>query len=589
MTARSLRSLLPLAPLRRGGGLGGRPSVPVHSLSMNRLPRFLAALGMVAGLLLAAAAGRAATTFSVSFASDIRKDPATGRLVVWVSRGALGLPLSAPGDEIDEQDPQPIFGMDIANLRPGDVATVDDRADGFPAKLSQLPAGWYRAQAVLQVVHESSNWHHDVGNLFSETIRFQVGPTTQPVQISLNKVVLARTPPHVAGVEIVEVPSKLLSDFRGKPVRLRAGVVLPQHIDPKRKYPAVYEVPGFGGDHFGAFRHAVRMRQAPVGSPVRLLADDVFWIVLDPESPNGHTLFADSDNNGPVGTALVNELIPALEAKYPLIAERSARLLRGHSSGGWSTLWLMLNWPKVFGATWSSSPDPIDFHRFQLSDIYEWDNFYNHDGRELPSARFGGRETMTVRQENAIEAVIGPYLTSGQQWASWQAVAGHRLPNGGVKPLYDPATGAIDREEAKSYERYDIDQLLRSRPAWYGKLWRRHVRLLVGDQDTYYLNEAVKLLQIDLDRLAPVETTQPTGGATTQATKWDFSADPDVDWSDWNRTLDVGYIKIVPGADHGSIYGSPQMLDIPREMAEYLRIGGHIPTTTPATTPATQP
>ena len=36
------------------------------------------------------------------------------------------------------------------------------------------------------------------------------------------------------------------------------------------------------------------------------LARSAFWIILDPESGNGHTLFANSDNNGPCGDATLD-------------------------------------------------------------------------------------------------------------------------------------------------------------------------------------------------------------------------------------------------------------------------------------------
>jgi hypothetical protein len=521
--------------------------------------------GAALWLLVAAAALGAPATFSVSFDAAVRGQPATGRLVVWLARGRVGLPGSEPADEVNEQDPQPIFGVDVTGLRAGEATVVDDRADGFPAKLSKLPAGWYRAQAVLQVVHQDSDWHRNVGDLYSDVVTFQIdGPRTSdvgaasggaasqpgPIIIHLSKVVHPPTRPPIAGVQIVEVPSKLLSDFRGEPVTLRAGVVLPAQYDPNRRYPAVYEVPGFGGNHFRAFEHAAQIDTAPLGSPVRLLAPDVFWIVLDPESPNGHTLFADSDNNGPCGKALVTELIPALEARYPLIAKSTARILRGHSSGGWATLWLLLSYPDTFGATWSSSPDPIDFHRLQLSDIYEWDNFFAHNGRDLPSMRFNGVETMTVRQENAIEYVLGPGLTSGQQWASWQAVWGQRLPDGHIQPLFDAQTGVIDHAEAATYRRFDLDALLCQDPQRYAPLWRKRIHLLVGDADTYYLNGAVSLLQADLDRLSSGALMRPS---------------------------DSGYIRIIPGADHYSLHMTSQALAIPAEMADYLRRHGHMP------------
>ncbi len=72
--------------------------------------------------------------------------------------------------------------------------------------------------------------------------------------------------------------------------------------------------------------------------------------------PFGHSVFADSANNGPVGEALIMELIPAIEERFRIIAEPSAQFVGGHSSGGWSSLWLQVTYPDYFGGCWSTGP-----------------------------------------------------------------------------------------------------------------------------------------------------------------------------------------------------------------------------------------
>jgi pimeloyl-ACP methyl ester carboxylesterase len=296
----------------------------------------------------------------------------------------------------------------------------------------------------------------------------------------------------------------------------------------------VYDVPGFGGNH----------RDAEAADDE--LSRHCFRIALDPEGPNGHTLFADSANNGPCGAALVRELIPALEAKYPLIPAPSARILRGHSSGGWSTLWLALTYPEVFGATWSSAPDPVDFRRLQRVDVYGQENFYTGaGGKDLPSYRKHGKEVMTIRTESRGEDVLGADNTSGQQWDSWFAVFGPRNERGHPAALFDPETGAIDRAVAEAYRKYDIGELVRRDPARFVPLFRERVRLIVGSEDSFYLNEAVELLDKELAK-------HPRGPAG------------------------AGYVKLVPG-DHGSVFASEDMRAIPAEMLQHLRKAGHVP------------
>lgn len=487
-------------------------------------------------------------TFSVSFPQSLRAEPATGRLVVYLIREGSSITIGTPPSKGPFwSDLQPMFGTDVTNLAPGNAAVVDNAAAASPAPLADLVPGKYTAQAVLDVNQLSSHWDFEAGNLYSDivTFEFKKGDAPKQVEIPLSAAIKPREFPNqlTAGIELFEIKSELLSKFRGRDVMLRAGVAPPLDRDPTRKYAAVYEVPGFGGDHAGAYRVEFNRKRAAKGTAEEALARNTFWIVLDPESGNGHTLFADSANNGPCGEALVKELIPALEAKYNLAAQPEARLLRGHSSGGWSTLWLATTYPETFGACWSSSPDPVDFHKFQVVDIYGQPNMYTDRSIEIPSVRENGKPIMTIRQENGTEEVLGADNTSGQQWDSWLAVFGPRNAKGHPAAMYDPVTGAIDRSIAEQFRKYDLTERLRNDPSHLGPLFQDRIRIVVGDMDTFYLNEAVALLIPEVAKLSPPAT--PDGH--------------------------YGYIKIVPGADHGTVFDSAEMQAFPAEMVDHLK------------------
>lgn len=505
----------------------------------------LALVSMLCGV------ARAGAEFRVGVDASVAAKPVSGRLIVFIIKEGAKLrsgtePIEGPFWD----DPQPIFGMDVEGLTPEARVVVDGKADGFPVKAGELAAGQYRAQARLDVSRTDSNWRRHDGNLYSDVAEFAVVPggSLTSVRLTLMHATSVEASKKVEGLEWFQVRSKLLSDFRGREVKLRAGVVFPKGYDASRKYAAVYEVPGFGGSHLDAVREA-RARVRNFGDDA--LARSAFWIVLDPEGPNGHTLFADSANNGPCGEALVKELIPALEATFGLVAEAKGRMLRGHSSGGWSTLWLATTYPETFGACWSSSPDPVDFRRFQRINIYEQGNMYVDEragGESKEIASYRGRGTiMTVRQESRSEDVLGPDNTSAQQWDSWFAVFGPRNERGHPAALFDPATGTIDKAMAERYLVYDITDRLRKDPAKYVPIFRERVRIVVGDQDSFFLNEAVELLKADLERLS--------NAAEAKDAAW-------------------GSITIVPGADHGSVFMSKEVRAIPKQMVEYLeRVG----------------
>src|SRR5207248_8343137 len=122
-------------------------------------------------------------------------------------------------------------------------------------------------------------------------------PPDGPLTFVIDQVVTERPFKEIDRAKLVDIESKLLSEFHKKPMRLRAGVVLPESFDkePERKYPIVYEVPGFGGTHFMAL--GLSKKITDVGGV------EMIRVILDPSCRLGHHVFADSDNNGPVGRA----------------------------------------------------------------------------------------------------------------------------------------------------------------------------------------------------------------------------------------------------------------------------------------------
>lgn len=522
-----------------------------------------------------ASVARGQVTFRVGVDPAVAPAPVSGRLVIsLIADGASIPPQAEPNDAPFWSAPQPMFGVNVPSLAPGEPFTLDAATPGADfalAPLTDLPPGRYRAQARLITMRRSSSWKDGTGNLFSMPASFELKPGAPvTVDFTLAGVTTERPFNAVAGAELVEIRSELLSAFHKRDVTLRAGVVLPTRVEPGRRYGAVYEIPGFGGDHHTASRRALR-RNMTRDQVQADLAASTYWIFLDPESPNGHHLFADSANNGPVGEALVKELIPAIEAKYPLDPRPEARLLRGHSSGGWSTVWLAITYPGTFGAAWSTSPDPVDFRAFQLVDIYAADNFYTDPktGRDLVSYRSGGVDRMTIRQENGGERVLGPNQTSGQQWHSWQAAWGPRDPAGHPAALYDSVSGAIDRRVREHYRAYDIAALVQADPKRFGEPLRRNVRLVVGDADDFSLHVAVGMLKQAVDALPPIDGPEH------------------------------GYIRILPGLDHGSVLRDAGVRGFAREMVEHLRASGVAasgaaplpgpPPPTPAEIPANTP
>src|SRR5205814_2113408 len=167
-----------------------------------------------------------------------------------------------------------------------------------------------------------------------------------------------------------------------------------------RQYPVVYEIPGFSGDHRGALRATTR-------NPTDVDGIEMIHVVLDPTCRLGHHVFADSANNGPCGRALIEELIPFIETKFRGLGVPAARFVTGHSSGGWSSLWLQVTYPDFFGGVWSTAPDPVDFRDFQHVDLYApgTNMFRDEQGTNRPLARQGERPILYYKPFSDMEDV----------------------------------------------------------------------------------------------------------------------------------------------------------------------------------------
>ncbi|MHC5024069.1 MAG: alpha/beta hydrolase [Planctomycetota bacterium] len=454
----------------------------------------------------------AADTYVVTLDPEIAGDPqAAGRLILFfVTEEGGRWSRIEPRRGPFFGNPQPIASVPVTGLEPGGRVVVDGDAVAFPASIDALD-GPIRVQALLDTDRTERNHNAGPGNLYSDVVSATVSKATDDhVELRLtNRIDRPRAREDSENLKWVELRSETLSAFYGRDVFHRAGVALPPGYDDEAKsewrWPTVYVVPGFGGRDGGARRYASMFRTAKIEE----VAPMAVFVVLDPESPLGHHGFVDSANHGPRGTALTEELIPHLEERFRLVSRPAGRIVTGHSSGGWSSLWLQLRWPDVFGACWASSPDPIDFRAFQMSDLYRDANLYrNGETDDLPSMRAPGpndtdRVIMTARQEAQMEYAIDPLGGSGEQWDTWEAMfSPANAATGLPRPMFDGRSGAIDRDVVEHWKKYDIGRLVRSDWNRYGPIVMQRVRLACGTRDSFYLDRAVMNFKTDVERLA---------------------------------------------------------------------------------------
>lgn len=420
--------------------------------------------------------------------------PISGRILIFMTKSEKPLSMIQP----DFLDPNAVFisGTEISNLQSGKTVEINADDNTFPAKFSSAPSGEYQMMALLDCDHSYTYDGAGAGDLLSDVKKVKM-PVDNEIELTLSKKIPDQKIDVPAGAKIVEYESPLLSAFWGKPIKIQASVVVPPSYDQSKNktYPTVYVIHGFGGNHLKPLRGVADLRKAMSEGK----RPEMIYVYLNANCPLGHHVFADSANNGPWGTALVNEFIPYLEKQYRMDARPSGRFLTGHSSGGWSTLWVMITHPDFFGGTWSTSPDPVDFHKFSGADFFKNSNAFADDsGRDYPLIRADGREIMSLRQYSQQEPVLGYY---GGQMSSFNAVFSPKGNDGQPMRLFNAETGQIDPLVLQSWEKYDIAKVLRDNWKTLAPKLKGKLHITVGTADTFHLNEAVELLQTELKSL----------------------------------------------------------------------------------------
>lgn len=455
------------------------------------------------------AAGITALRFEVTVAKGLLAEPADGRVLVALSRDTKAEPRLGMGHY--GSNSLPLLGADALAFTAGSTVVLDQTSAIFPVShLSRLPPGEYAVQAVLHH-NRDLNLVDAPGDLYSAARTFMIDPAKPGiVRLELTKAVPPeQLPADTEHVKYIKLRSELLSKFHGRPIYLRAGVILPRDFatDKDRRYPLRVHIGGYGS----RFTAVGDRMNGLSGFRTVWFADDtprMVFLHLDGAGPLGDPYQVNSANNGPYGDAITRELIPYVEKHYRGIGAGTARVLDGGSTGGWVSLALQTFYPDFFNGAWSRAPDPVDFRAYELINIYKDDNAYlNVHGFERPSSRdLNGDVRTTVRHECQVERVLGRgdrWELSGKDWCAWNATFGPRGEDGRPKPLWDGKSGKLDRSVVEHWKQYDLRLVMEKQWPTLGPKLRGKLHIWVGEADEYYLNNAVHLLDDFLKKAKP--------------------------------------------------------------------------------------
>jgi hypothetical protein len=369
---------------------------------------------------------------------------------------------------------------------------------------------------------EGQHWNTKPGNPMSKPVKLTF---TKNGALTLTADATIPEPPDPAPdtkyIRHVRIRSELLSKFWGREMFVSAIVLLPEGFDshPDAHYPTVvYQ------DHFHPNFSAIGWRETPPPPDLKgREATRAKWqyafyqawtngtlphvLIVEPQHANPYyddSYAVNSANVGPYGDAITQELIPAVEKQFRGIGQGWARATYGGSTGGWEALASQVFYPEFYNGAWSSCPDPVSFHGYQGADLYTDTNAYTRTGPfetiDIPSDRRGDSHiTAQMAQVNHYELALGTHGRSGEQYDIWQAVFSPQGADGYPAPVYDKDTGTVDKEVVKYWhDHYDLDAILMRDWTTLGPKLEGKLHIAVGDSDTYYLNNAVYLLETDL-------------------------------------------------------------------------------------------
>src|SRR5262249_4792352 len=153
--------------------------------------------------------------------------PTEGRLVVVLGKRANPEPRRTIGTH--GMAAPPVLGAD-AKLGPGGTAVLDGKSVLFPlGRLADVPAGDYRVQALF-IHNRDLPFPNAPGNLHSDPTPVRLDPAKGgTVKLELNHAIAEEKPPaDTDHVKYLKFRSERLSKFHGRPIYLRAGLVLPK-------------------------------------------------------------------------------------------------------------------------------------------------------------------------------------------------------------------------------------------------------------------------------------------------------------------------------------------------------------------------
>jgi hypothetical protein len=502
---------------------------------------FLFIFVMIAQPSSSSAASGKGPKFEIAFPRERSAQPLDGRLLLLLSTDAS----EEPRMQINiSPNTQMAFGIDVDGLAPDEVAVVDAEVYGYPVRsLRDVKPGEYYVQAVLHRYEtfrrsdghtvklpmdrgEGQHWNIAPGNLYSKPQKITLSAETSLKILLDQEIPPIPAPADTKYIKHLKIQSDLLTKFWGRPMFLGANILLPEGFDehPEARYPMAVNEGHFPADFEGFRTEPPDPNLKPdyserfhIAGYNRIQQEEAYkfyqqWIspgfprILVVEIQHANPYYDDSyavnsANLGPYGDAIETELIPYIEKKFRGIGQGWARFLYGGSTGGWESLAVQMFYPDHYNGAFIACPDPIDFRAFTTIDLYKDKNAFYIEGPHKKVLQPGTRDYLghvmaTTQDINHYELALGTKTRSGEQFDIWQAVYGPVGKDGYPQPIFDKETGEIYPDVAAYWrEHYDLRYILERDWGTLGPKLQGKLHIYCGSADTYFLNDAVYLME----------------------------------------------------------------------------------------------
>lgn len=164
---------------------------------------------------------------------------------------------------------------------------------------------------------------------------------TKKIATLIMSTILAALTLSAAKIDTVTITTNLL------PKPMHVTVITPDADNKDNKFPTVYLLNGYDGDHTTWSR---------ISCPdLPQLADRYGMIMVMPDGMDSWYFDAPANPKMKMETFITTELVPYIDQNYPTIAQADKRAISGLSMGGHGAMWLGLRHPDIWKNCGSTS------------------------------------------------------------------------------------------------------------------------------------------------------------------------------------------------------------------------------------------